>query len=124
MLEVYDYAFTIFHSLFILFVLFGWIHPRTQRIHQVALLLTLVAWLLIGIYIGTIGYCPLTDWQWDIKRELGYRNLPSSFTEYIAEKLTGFNFKKSYVDIATAFGLGFGIIMAIVKFVQSKLKRT
>lgn len=123
MLEVYDYAFTIFHSLFILFVLLGWVHPKTQRIHQIALLLTLIAWVLIGLYIGTIGYCPLTDWQWDIKRQLGYQNLPSSFTEYIAEKVSGYNFKKSHVDVVTALGLAFGVVMAIVRFVQSRLNK-
>lgn len=123
MLEVFDYAFTLFHSAFILFVLLGWIHSKTRRSHQFALLFTLIAWLLIGFYVGTIGYCPLTDWQWDIKRQLGESNLPSSFTEYILEKLTGLNFKKEHIDLATAVGLGFGVIMAIVKFIQSKLRR-
>ncbi len=122
MLQLYDIGFTIFHSAFILFVLFGWIHPKTQRIHQIALLFTLIAWLLIGWYVGTIGYCPLTDWQWDIKRQLGERNLPSSFTEYIGEKLTGLDLNKTYVDIVTAAGLAFGVIMAVIKFVQSRNK--
>ncbi len=120
MLQLYDIGFTIFHSGFILFVLLGWTHPKTQRIHQVALLVTLIAWLLIGWYVGTIGYCPLTDWQWEIKRQLGERNLPSSFTEYIAENLTGIDFNKIYVDIATAAGLAFGVIMAIVKYFQGR----
>lgn len=122
MLQLYDIGFTIFHSAFILFVLFGWMHPRTQRIHQFALLFTLIAWLLIGWYVGTIGYCPLTDWQWDIKRQLGELNLPSSFTEYVGEKLTGLDLNKTYVDIVTAAGLAFGVIMAVIKFVQSRNK--
>lgn len=124
MLQLYDIGFTIFHSAFILFVLFGWIHPRTQRIHQFALLFTLIAWLLIGWYVGTIGYCPLTDWQWDIKRQLGERNLPSSFTEYVGEKLTGMDLNKTYVDIVTAAGLAFGVIMAVIKYVQSRIRRS
>tara|TARA_Y100001972_G_C7662029_1_gene334064 strand:+ start:2667 stop:3041 length:375 start_codon:yes stop_codon:yes gene_type:complete len=123
MLQLYDIGFTVFHSAFILFVLLGWIHPKTQRVHQVALLITLVAWLLIGWYVGTIGYCPLTDWQWDIKRQLGERNLPSSFTEYVAEKLIGIDFNKTYVDIATAAGLAFGVIMAIIKYFQGRIAR-
>ncbi len=124
MLQLYDIGFTIFHSAFILFVLFGWIHPKTQRIHQFALLFTLIAWLLIGWYVGTIGYCPLTDWQWDIKRQLGERNLPSSFTEYVGEKLTGLDLNKTYVDIVTAAGLAFGMIMAIIKYIQSRMVKS
>lgn len=123
MLQLYDIGFTVFHSAFILFVLLGWIHPKTQRVHQVALLVTLIAWLLIGWYVGTIGYCPLTDWQWDIKRQLGERNLPSSFTEYVAEELTGIDFNKTYVDIATAIGLAFGVVMAIIKYFQGRIAR-
>lgn len=120
MLEFYDYAFTIFHSAFILFVLFGWAHPKTRKIHQIALLFTLIAWLILGFYVGVIGYCPLTDWQWEIKRELGVRGLPSSFTEYIIEKITGIDFRTTHVDMATAIGLAFGVLMAVVKFWQAR----
>ncbi len=123
MLVAYDLAFTIFHSAFILFVLLGWIHVKTRPIHRWALILTLVAWLILGFFVGTLGYCPLTDWHWDVKRQLGETNLPPSFTEYMAEKITGTDFKKTTADIATAAGLTFGVVMAIVKHFQSKFSQ-
>ena len=90
MLAFYNYCFTLFHSAFILFVLFGWIHPKTRKAHYLAILLTIIAWLILGLRVGTLGYCPLTDWQWEIKNQLGYRGLPNSFTEYVLEKILQF----------------------------------
>lgn len=115
MLILLDYFFTVFHAVFILFVVFGWYHEKTKKAHFTALLLTLAAWLLLGLYKGVLGYCPLTDWHWDVKRALGERGMPSSFVEYLLEKLTGIKFSRRLVDGATVAGLIFGIVMAFVK---------
>lgn len=93
MLVFLDYFLSIFHLAFVLFVLTGWFWTRTRKAHRWALLLTATAWLIIGWYVGTIGYCPLTDWHWDIKRALGEKSIPSSFIEYMVEKWTGIDLK-------------------------------
>lgn len=108
-----DYFLTVFHSAFVLFVLTGWLHKSTRKAHVIAILLTLIAWLAIGLYVGTIGYCPLTDWHWDIKRALGERNIPSSFIEYMLEKMTGLDLNRKLVDFGTAAGLILSIIGAV-----------
>lgn len=105
MLHLLDIFLTVFHTAFVLFVLFGWIRPSWRKVHLFAILLTLTAWLLIGLYKGVIGYCPLTDWHWDVKRALGERGMPSSFIEYMLERITGLNLPKKPVDIATALGM-------------------
>lgn len=115
MLIILDLFFTYFHIAFILFVLMGWSHRKTRKVHIMALLSTLIAWLLIGFYTGTLGYCPLTDWHWDVKRTLGEQGMSGSFVEYVLEKSTGINFPRKLVDAATAMGLLFGITMAFVK---------
>ena len=107
-----DYFLTIFHSTFVLFVLFGWIPKSTRKAHIIAISLTLIAWLVIGLYMGVIGYCPLTDWHWDIKRALGERNIPSSFIEYMLERITGIDLDKKLVDTGTAVGLILSILLA------------
>ena len=108
-----DYFLTFFHSAFVLFVLTGWIHKSTRKAHLIAIFLTLTAWLAIGLYVGTIGYCPLTDWHWDIKRALGEQNKPSSFIEYILEKVTGIDLNRQLVDLGTAAGLALSIVCAV-----------
>lgn len=112
MLQFLDYFLTVFHTLFVAFVLCGWAFKATRKAHLLALVLTLLAWLVLGFWYG-LGYCPLTDWHWDIKRTLGERGLPNSFTKYIFDKVTGLNADKRLVDIATAFGLAFGVVMAV-----------
>lgn len=122
MLYALDIFFTVFHTGFVVFVLVGWAHPKTRKAHISALLLTLIAWLLLGLYTGVIGYCPLTDWHWEIKRALGEGRLPASFTEYMAERITGINFSKILIDTFTALGLVFGIIMAYYYHRQEQIK--
>ncbi|MEO1253704.1 MAG: DUF2784 domain-containing protein [Bacteroidota bacterium] len=108
-----DYFFTIFHSAFVLFVLFGWIFRKTRKAHLIAIGLTLIAWLGIGLYKGVIGYCPITDWHWDIKRLLGEHDMPSSFIEYMVEKITGLDFERKLVDTVTATGMILSVLGAV-----------
>lgn len=114
MIYLLDYLFTIVHLAFVFFILFGWVNPRTRKAHVTALLLTLLSWLLLGLYTGTLGYCLLTDWHWDLKRALGETGMSSSFIEYIIERLTGINFSRTFIDTMTAMGLLFGGVMAAV----------
>jgi hypothetical protein len=63
----------------------------------VVIIATLASWSILGIFFG-FGYCPFTDWQWDLKRKLGETGLPNSFVEYYLEALTGADFSPSVVD--------------------------
>lgn len=107
-----DYFLTLFHSAMVLFVLFGWTPKSTRKAHLIVIALILISWLGIGVYKGVIGYCPLTDWHWDIKYELGERNIPSSFTEYMLEKITGLDLDRKLVDTGTAAGLILSVLAA------------
>ena len=114
MLQFLDAFLTIFHSAFVLFVLFGWAHPKTQKAHVTALLLTFLAWMLLGLYRGVIGYCPLTDWHWDVKRALGETGMSGSFVGYMIEHYLGLSFSRSFYDAITAGGLIFGSLMSFL----------
>ena len=96
----------------VLFVLTGWIFKSTRKAHLILLGLILISWLGIGLYKGVIGYCPLTDWHWDIKRALGERNLSNSFIEYMLEKITDMDLDRTLVDTGTAVGLILSVLAA------------
>ncbi len=115
MLHFLNIFYTILHLLIITFNLFGWYFTKTRKLHLIVIGSTIVAWLLIGMYVGNIGYCPLTDWHWDVKRQLGERQLPSSFVKYIIDKSFSVDSNRYWVDVITAGGLVFGSIMAIIK---------
>lgn len=97
MLHLLDLFLTLLHLLIIGFNLFGWIFPATRKLHFIFILLTGTSWFILGIWFG-IGYCPITDWQWQVKEKLGETNLPDSFITYMAGKITGHRFSDVFID--------------------------
>lgn len=100
-----DYFYTLLHLLIIGFNLFAWAFPATRKLHLYGVGITLSCWLILGIWYG-IGYCPITDWQWQVKAQLGEQNLPDSFIKYYADRLTG-----SYNDPKVIDGLTLGFFL-------------
>lgn len=120
MLVFLDLLLTIVHLAIILFNLIGWIFLRTRRLHFVFIVLTAASWFILGIWFG-MGYCPVTDWQWNVKEQLGERNLPSNFVEYFAEKITGYDFSEQLVN--TVIGVCFAaaaLLSVYVNFIYKK----
>ncbi len=113
MLQFLDALLTLLHLLVIGFNLFGWIWRRTQRAHLILILLTATSWFILGIWYG-LGYCPLTDWQWNIKAQLGERNLPASFITYFAERWTGRDFSDGLVNTATGIAFAAAALASLL----------
>jgi len=124
MLKLLDIFFTILHLVIILFNLFGWAWPKARKFHLVFVGLTLASWFILGFWYG-MGYCPVTDWQWDVKEKLGETNLPNSFVKYFADKLSGRDFSPELVDRVTLTSFLVAIAVTIyVNFFRHRLKRT
>lgn len=87
-LHIANYFFYIFHTVLILFNLFGWLHARTRKLNLISLLLTFGSWGIMGIWKGW-GYCFLTDWHYDVLRTLGERDMPPSYIVFLIQKMTG-----------------------------------
>ncbi|WP_373493982.1 DUF2784 domain-containing protein [Aquiflexum sp.] len=102
MLQIADIFFTVFHTLLILFNLFAWIWKPLRKWHFASISLTLASWAILGIWYGW-GYCPLTDWHWDILREMSKTELPNSYITFLIKRLTGQNPDPGLVDIMTLF---------------------
>jgi len=83
-----DEVLTSLHIVVTGFNVFGWIPKATRGLHRWCVLITAFCWIGVGLLVGTIGYCPLTDWQWRVKRALGERDLPHSFIAYLLEKIS------------------------------------
>lgn len=120
MLTFLDVLFFVFHILIIGFNLFGWIIPKFRKAHLWLVAATLFSWLVLGIWKGW-GYCILTDWHWDVKRELGERNLPNSFIKYLTNNILGFDWSSNTVDIITLGTFVIAIVLSIrVNFFTKK----
>ncbi len=108
-----DIFFMIFHSSLIIFNLFGWIWRKTRIANLITLLLTGGSWLILGLIVGTPGYCPLTDWHFSILEQLGKTNLPLSYVKYLADRITGLNFDPVLIDKVTLYSFLAALLLSI-----------
>ncbi len=93
-----DYFFLFLHTGLTLFNLLGWIWRRTRRWHLVSIVATWASWLGLGMLYG-FGYCPCTDWHWQVKRAQGETDLPSSYIKYYLDRISGADWDAATVDI-------------------------
>ena len=122
-MEALDIFYTILHLALIGFNLFAWIWPKTRKAHLITAGLTLVSWVGLGFWFG-FGYCPITDWQWDVKQQLGERDLPNSFVKYFADRLTGRDLPVPLVDGVTLWSFVAAILCSVyVNFFHKKIRR-
>lgn len=105
-LIILDYFFLVFHTGLIVFNLTGWMWRPLRKWHLACILLTFASWGILGIWYG-LGYCPLTDWHWDILIQRGERDLPASYISYLLGRILGLSIKAELVDV---FTLGFAIL--------------
>ena len=117
MYQVLDIFFLLFHTLLIFFNLFGWITKITRKANLIVLLLTGASWFILGIFYG-IGYCPLTDWHWQVLVELGETNIPNSYISYITHRVFSIDPPGRFVDTAT--GIFYFLALAVSIYVNVK----
>ena|SRR5664280_482079 len=121
--RILDIFFLIFHTFLIFFNLFGWIWKRTRKLNLILLSLTGASWLFLGLIVGTLGYCPLTDWHFKILEKLGKTDIPYSYTKYLADRLTGLDINASLVDNATLYTFLAALVISIALNLRDFLKR-
>lgn len=116
LLRIADYGFLVFHAGLTLFNLLGWAWRKTRIANLVTLLLTAGSWFILGIWKG-IGYCPFTDWHWQVLYRLGRTNLPRSYITYLIQRIMGFHVPGPLVErwtvilffVALALSVGLNI---------------
>ncbi len=98
--HVFDYFFLLFHTVFTLFNVFGWIWKKIRLVNFITLSLTGLSWFGLGIFFG-FGYCFLTDWHWQVLHKLGHDNLPYSYIKYLILRLFDVDVNEKLADTAT-----------------------
>ncbi|MFI5159586.1 MAG: DUF2784 domain-containing protein [Sphingobacteriales bacterium] len=119
-LRILDLLLILLHFVIIVFNLLGWIWKRTRKLHLIVVCATATCWFVLGIWFG-IGYCPITDWDWQIKEKLGAHNLPDSFIKYYADIIAGHSVNASLIDTLTATCFFIAALLAVYfNFVRKK----
>jgi hypothetical protein len=122
--RVLDVFFFLFHALFTGFCTLGWIWRKTRKANLVLLLITGISWLFIGPLCGYgLGYCPFTDWHWQVKIKLGYTSIPRSYIKFFLDTLTGLDFDALCVDIVVALVFASALIISLMLNIRDFVKR-
>ncbi len=98
--KVLDWVFVVFHTLLIFFNLFGWVWKPLRLWNLFTLLLTGLSWSLLGIVYG-LGYCPLTDWHWEVLYKLGKYPETSSYVAYLLKRLLLIDITDNMANLTT-----------------------
>ena len=100
-----DHAFLVAHTALIFFNLFGWAWRRTLRLNLLSIFLTAGSWVAFAPWYG-LGYCPCTDWHWQVKWALGQTHLPNNYLTYLFDAWTGIAVSDEF-----AFRLAWGALL-------------
>ncbi len=123
MLQLLDIAFVLFHSGLVIFNTIGWAFQKTRRVHLAIISLTIFSWVGLGFFYG-FGYCPSTDWHWDVKRALGETELPASWIKYYLDLVTGQSWDPQIIDATVAVvGIGALVLSVVLNLRESASKR-
>src|SRR5258708_28530241 len=88
MLLFLDFAFFFLHTLLILFNMVGWAWRRTRVLHLLTISLTTFSWFVLGAHYGW-GYCLCTDWHFQVRGQLGYEDLETSYIQLMFNHIIG-----------------------------------
>ncbi len=103
--------FFVFHTCIILFNTLGWIWKKTRLANLLLLTLTAFSWFFLGIWYG-FGYCPSTDWHWQVRMKLGIYDMQTSYLEFLFETFSGMDVSRSLVDV-------FAVVFLVAAFCAS-----
>jgi hypothetical protein len=117
-----DIFFIVFHTLFTLFNITGWLFRATRKWNLVTLSLTAFSWFVLGIWYGW-GYCLCTDWHWQVRERLGYHDQQNSYIHFLLLKLTGINFNETLVNNVTLIVFVISVVMSVWLNIRDRKQR-
>ena len=87
-LVLLDLALLSLDTALICFNLCGWAWKKTRRLNLLSIGITAGGWIAFAPWYG-LGYCPCTDWHWQVKEALGQPDLPNNYLTYLFDAWTG-----------------------------------
>jgi hypothetical protein len=107
-LQLLNAFFFVFHTVFTVFNLVGWLFAKTRKLHLLTVSLTALSWFGAGFWYGW-GYCFCTDWHWQVREAMGLYDQSASYIHFLILKTTGLNLNPRWVDIGTAVGFAIAV---------------
>lgn len=109
--HIIDWFFVVFHTVLILFNMFGWIWKSTRKWNFLTLMLTAFSWFILGIFYG-MGYCFLTHWHWNILAKLSILPAEHSYIQYLLRRLLSLQVSQDFAEHMTMIVFVVAIIVS------------
>jgi hypothetical protein len=122
MLARANILFFVFHTALILFNVFGWMHPRLRLWNLLTLSLTLVSWLVLGLWKG-IGYCVCTEWHWNVRRAMGIDEQSDSYLELLSKTVLGWSPPTQTLNDLAAGVFAFSFLASLALNLRDRRRR-
>jgi len=123
MYQFLNLFFFFFHTALVLFNSLGWIYRSTRKWNLITLLLTAFSWFVLGIWYGW-GYCPFTDWHWQVRRHLGFYDQTNSYIHFLILKISGFNLPMQAVETGTVLVFVISLFLSIALNIRDLRKQS
>jgi hypothetical protein len=118
---VLNIVFFVFHTSWIVFNCVGWMWRRTRPWQLATVSLTALSWVGLGAMYGW-GYCPFTDWHWEVRARLGH-NDPPSYIQLLIRELTGIDMGPVSADTLAVTTLAVVALLSVVLNVRDRRER-
>ncbi len=110
--QALNVGFFVLHTSWVVFNCVGWIWRRTRPWHLATTALTAVSWFGMGAYYGW-GYCPCTDWHWQVRARMGFDD-PPSYIQLLISELTGLDISTAWADAVTVSVFCLAAVLSVV----------
>ena len=104
-------GFFVFHTACVLFNCAGWIWRRTRPWQLATVALTALSWVGLGAWYGW-GYCPCTDWHWQVRARLGLDN-PPSYVQLLIREIAGVDPGPQLANVLAVAALGVSAALGV-----------
>lgn len=112
MLSSLNLAFFAFHTAWMAFIVVGWAWRRSRPWHLGAVGLTAASWFGLGYWYGW-GFCLCTEWHWQVRERLGYKDDPWSYTQLLIGELTGLEPRAAFAELLTAGAFALATVLSV-----------
>jgi hypothetical protein len=119
--EALNTGFFIFHTAWIVFTCLGWIWKRTRPWQLVTVALSALSWFGLGFWYGW-GYCPCTDWHWQVRARLGFLD-PPSYIQLLVRDVTGIELAADVANGLAVFTLALVGFLGIALTIRDRRSR-
>jgi hypothetical protein len=118
--QALNVGFFVFHTAWIAFNCLGWMWKRTRPWQLATVALTALSWFVLGVRYGW-GYCPCTDWHWQVRARLGFDD-PPSYIQLLVRQLTTIELGLKTADALAVVTLAVAALLEVALTMRDRRK--